>query len=309
MSKRAAGWVLGFGVMGLVASLGAGTPVLASSPQQEGSRDSFSVRNGGFSDVHAVSASDAWAVGSFENLAAGAWRVLTAHWDGTSWTRVPSPPGGSHQGSAMYAVSAASATDVWAVGATESPDCFTQRTLIVHWDGTSWTREPSPSPNGGCDQTQLTDVSAVSATDAWAVGVVDDGQAQKSYILHWDGTSWTRMPGPDPWTAVNLYSVSAVSATDAWAVGDYLNRAGGGWRTLIVHWDGTSWTRVPSPLGESKKATLAGVSAVSATDAWAVGRVANSTTGQQRTLILHWDGTSWTRVPSPATANDSALER
>jgi hypothetical protein len=43
-----------------------------------------------------------------------------------------------------------------------------------------------------------------------------------------------------------------------------------------------------------------GVSAVSATNIYAVGYFANAATnGEQQTLIEHFDGVSWTIVPSP----------
>jgi hypothetical protein len=40
---------------------------------------------------------------------------------------------------------------------------------------------------------------------------------------------------------------------------------------------------------------LEGVSAVSATDVWAVGYSDNSFNGEARTLILHWNGTAWSK--------------
>jgi hypothetical protein len=42
-----------------------------------------------------------------------------------------------------------------------------------------------------------------------------------------------------------LSAVDATSATDAWAVGGYSSGSASG--TLILHWDGTAWTQVPSP--------------------------------------------------------------
>jgi hypothetical protein len=43
-----------------------------------------------------------------------------------------------------------------------------------------------------------------------------------------------------------LFGVSAYSLTDAWAVGDYYNNSTKVADTLIVHWNGTAWSRVPS---------------------------------------------------------------
>src|SRR5215467_14421256 len=71
----------------------------------------------------------------------------------------------------------------------------------------------------------------------------------------------------------SLTGVSADSASDAWAVGS------AGSSALILHWNGTSWARVPSPRPSSKYNALSGVSAVSPTDAWAVGTYVSNTTG------------------------------
>jgi hypothetical protein len=101
---------------------------------------------------------------------------------------------------------------------------------------------------------------------------------------------------PNPSSTGNFLSgVSAVSATDAWAVGYYDNSSGVG-DTLILHWNGTAWSKVKSPNPSSTSNVLSGVSAVSATDAWAVGDYQNNTTGADDTLILHWNGTSWSRT-------------
>jgi hypothetical protein len=46
---------------------------------------------------------------------------------------------------------------------------------------------------------------------------------------------------------------------------------------------------------------LLGITAVSATDIYAFGRVmAADGSGQQSTLVLHWNGTSWSLIPSPS---------
>jgi len=65
--------------------------------------------------------------------------------------------------------------------------------------------------------------------------------------------------------------VSAVSATDAWAAG-YYTKSTGVAEPLILHWNGTAWKKVttPAPSG-GRYNSLYGVSAVSATDAWAAG--------------------------------------
>jgi len=79
---------------------------------------------------------------------------------------------------------------------------------------------------------------------------------------------------------------------------------------LIEHWDGTSWKIVPTPnIGPHsvyQSNQLYGITAVSANDIWAFGSFfAADGSGQQSTLVLHWNGTSWAIVPSPNPTNGS----
>src|SRR5215469_5433346 len=95
-----------------------------------------------------------------------------------------------------------------------------------------------------------------------------------------------------------LFGVAATSARNAWAVGGAVNSG----KTLILHWNGTVWTHVPSPtpVGDTE---LYAVAATSASDAWAVGGGASP----GKTVILHWNGTAWKTVPSPTPKGGGAL--
>jgi hypothetical protein len=73
---------------------------------------------------------------------------------------------------------------------------------------------------------QLEAVAALSATNAWAVGVV---------ILHWNGRAWKRVPSPNSGV---LGDVAATSARNAWAIGQIK------FKTLILHWNGIAWKTV-----------------------------------------------------------------
>jgi hypothetical protein len=101
-------------------------------------------------------------------------------------------------------------------------------------------------------------------------------------------------------------AVDATSASNVWAVGSYGN-TGGGFPTVSTftqHWNGAAWTQVPSPSPSSSVNGLQGVSATSASNAWAVGEY-YPPTGPVKTLTLRWDGTTWTQVPSPDPGNVS----
>ena len=99
-------------------------------------------------------------------------------------------------------------------------------------------------------------------------------------------SSWPVVASPNVGAGDNtLLGVAALSPTDAWAVGEAADPDGGR-RPLIEHWDGDSWTVVPSPsMGVS--AGLAAVVGISPTDVWAVGRfnVEGTSEGTARTLV------------------------
>jgi len=287
--------VLGTGVP---AAAGSGAAQAAPGMDWAASAGSVPSIGGQLNGVSADSATDVWAVG-FSETNPNPRQPLIVHWDGTAWSQVKSPtPGTGSNGTVLTSVSAVSPTDAWAVGFSSNSANLPQP-FILHWDGTAWSRVPGPSP--GARGVLLTSVSAVSPTDAWAVGTFTTiFRVPKPLIVHWNGTAWSRVPSPNPGAGVNsLSGVSALSATNAWAVGTYVVK-GPVFKSLTLHWNGTAWSHVPSP-NPGNFAQLTGVSALSHTSAWAVG----ISFGPDN-LALHWNGTAWSQasVPSPgSTAN------
>ena len=249
--------------------------------------------------VDAVSPRDAWAAGTSYGVS-GKGSTVIEHWDGAAWTRTPSVDPGGRFGTDLYGISATSATDAWAVGDYAIDKRGTYDTLIEHWDGSAWSQVPSPNP-GGKHQNFLWAVTAISSTDAWALGTygTHNANVRTSMILHWDGTSWTKVSDAPLGPNVDLQALSASSATDVWAVGVDTRGA------FAVHWDGTAWKRVGVPGGD--KVNLVSVSAATPSQAWAVGSVHRQ--GAWRTATFHWDGAGWAAVdsPSPGGNRDSEL--
>jgi hypothetical protein len=147
------------------------------------------------------------------------------------------------------------------------------------------------APNPGAAN-RLYGVSAVSPTMAWAAGLDTESSHSKTFVLRWNGSSWSRSTSPSPGTDASLAAVSADAAGDAWAVGFFID-ASGGW-PLILHWNGTDWSQSATPALPTGS-RLMGVSALSPTDVWAVGR----TDPPNPLLILHWDGSTWAQEATP----------
>jgi len=232
-----------------------------------------------------------------------------AQWNGTKWTTtaVPVPPDPppprphSDSHGTLYGVACATATTCFAVG-NYTIERRT-RALIDRWDGKHWVLMARPRPAGAASS-GLNAVSCASAASCVAVGAATiSGSAVQTFAVRWNGAQWSTMPAPTTNGAVvrSLLSVSCTTAANCFAVGTYVKQRPGG--PLVEHWDGRSWSIVPSASAPS--GTLLGVSCVGSTSCYAAG---NTGAGDQ-TLIEHWNGTKWSivNVANPASASAIVL--
>ena len=249
--------------------------------------------------VAAVAANNIWAVGDYYTVS-HIQQSLIEHWDGKSWSIVSNPNVASLF-SVLTAISAVSATDIWAVGNSSGLQGF--QTLIEHWNGTSWSIVPNSGPQRG----QLTGVTAIASNNVWAVGSGAGTNGIQTLIEHWNGTSWSVVSSSGPGLATNtLNGIAAVSANNIWAVGEDSNSVGPSatFAPLIEHWNGSSWSMVTSPL-QGTSDFLNGVAAISTSDIWTVGdyRSGIDPMGPYFTLVEHWNGSAWSVVNSPSPAS------
>lgn len=196
------------------------------------------------SDVTCVSASDCWAVGSYDVdspvqpddlLKQKSSRTLIQRWNGTSWTTVPSPDTAAVEQHALTRVTCVSASDCWAVGSSYnalSPQGFfgaqevagtARQTLIKHWDGSTWG--VVSSPNSSATQLNvLSGIACLSASDCWAVGSQDVNGTTQTLIHRWGGTAWTAVSSPNTSTAEgNVLAGMTCASSTCWAVGSSHN--------------------------------------------------------------------------------------
>jgi hypothetical protein len=281
----------------------AGSPAAAAEVPVWGTVDTPNEgdRQNALAGVKAFSPNDVWVVGEYNPgipPTETGRRTLTQHWDGSSFSIVPSPnadwPGVDK--STLAGVSGVSSKDVWAVGYAEDFATLKSTTLIEHWDGTAWRLVPSPNPGGDNLPNGLTSVAAVSSRDVWAVGAA--GYPQKSLILRWNGSAWTVVPNA---CKVPLQGVTAILglSVDLWAVGS----------STTCRYGAVGWAIVQSPQPRPEFNEIAyplqDVSGTSPSDVWAVGfRVIDF--GESLSygpIIEHWDGRRWslnTNLPGQA---------
>lgn len=177
----------------------------------------------------------------------------------------------------LTAVWGSGETDVFAVG-FQVPATAWFEPLILHYDGSSWSRMQAPR---SFDQA-LTDIWGSSEADVFAVGNL-------GLIGHYDGRTWSRMATSAPPGAC-FARIWGSSRSDVYAVGA-ARCDPWGWdapaEPLVLHYDGSDWGVVSLPL--PSLAVLPGLQGVwgsSASDVYAVGN----------DLILHYDGKDWSRT-------------
>lgn len=255
-------------------------------------------------------------------------RVALAQAPCSPWTVTSVPVPTTWSMSVFNDVSALQANDAWAVGrysiasASGATDTYT---LAMHWDGTAWTQSTSISPVGtpgpGGTYAEFNAVAAIAPNDLWAAGEAT-GLGGLGFpgpwimIQHFDGTSWTLVPGPAPvvgsaFNGTRVTAILAFASNDVWFCGQWgqPNAIGNtDFRPLALHWDGQSLTNVPTPVvwptnGQNVDGFRGvSMSALAPNDIYMVCRRNNSTGAAIDNVVLHWNGSTWTRVTIPTTS-------
>lgn len=130
---------------------------------------------------------------------------------------------------------------------------------------------------------QLTSIVAVSSTEAWAAG--SGGTFNISappYLLHETNGRWQQVPLSCQCPG-GIVALSMVNSTDIWAVGE---------RGLVLHYDGHTWTQLPSPTDptDASGPHFTALDMVSATEGWAVA---------QSDTLWHYHNGTWSQVIAP----------
>ena len=131
--------------------------------------------------VAAVSPRLTWLAGVAKN-----GLPLIVRWNGSTLRKLPRPK--PKLGGVLTGISAVSARQAWAVGASDLHGEST-RTWIFRWQGHAWLRVPSPARRVAGN---LRGLFALSAKDVWAVGYtgLGIGTGSRGFILHWNGATW-----------------------------------------------------------------------------------------------------------------------
>ncbi|MBX6387185.1 MAG: hypothetical protein IRZ07_30110 [Microbispora sp.] len=223
-------------------------------------------------DMTVLGNGSVWAAG--HHVVNGKQRGLLERYDGRSWKVIPGAPPYD-----LSAVTATSNSNVWVFGPGKA----------ARWNGRAWTTVSLAGVFSA------TDADGTGTKDIWAVA------ESSSSARHWNGFAWQSVPLPARAAAVDAYR-----AGDVWAAGTK------GARPAVMRWNGKSWALVPTPSitlpASDAAAFLSDIAVVSPSNVWAVGGLSwegaddeGDDVTYHRTLVMHWNGTSWS--VSVGTAN------
>ncbi len=302
-----------------------------------------------------------FSVGSAAN--GNAFSDVIAQESGGSWqidTDLGPQPGGT-TATFLNNAGCASATDCWAVGATgtDGVNGVTPTAgYITHWNGSTWSSVPSPTP-GGVTTAALNEVSCASTTFCLAVGATTTGTGNSAVVNlfaeEWLGSSWVLTTGTPTTANYGFGAVSCPAVDECWTAATDNT----GSTDLFYQWNGTSWTagagtlrefhggrmvvndlkcltttvcevvgdeQPPSEADHAFTSQLTGadvpattqlapvavlpdpdfdqytgliaVSCPSTDECWADGYAAEGGTNIQQSLVAHWNGSTWSTVPA-----------
>ena len=275
------------------AGLGQAGAAAASQPVAWGTTASAPAGSlGELFGVAAASPADVLAVGG-DNPGKPPTAVLTRpyaeHWAGSGWTATSVPLGSVYpsgeQAAQLNGVAEAAPGDGWAVGTVSDISSLSSKTLAYHWDGTAWTRNPTPNPAGPSQPNQLAAVAARATNDVWAAGY--DGYPAASLVLHWNGSTWNKVTVP------NIGSLAAVTTAPGrvWIAGG----------DQVAQFSGGTWSELPvPPVTAQTSLTITGL-ADTAAGLWVVGYL-DYTCGEggvcTASYAALWNGSGWTVTPA-----------
>jgi hypothetical protein len=220
---------------------------------------------------------------------------LILQWNGSGFVVVQGATAASSDAN-LGGVSCLNASLCYAVGSTGTD---LDQALVEQWNGSTWSASTPVPPATGITAVQIRGMSCGNTSTCMVVGQADGGTGTITYSVQLTGGVWYGVVTPSPSDVNNasLLSVSCVWATFCTAVGS--SQPGGpgpSFENVIETWNGSSWTLLPlTPSTPPTYASfLTGVSCFSATSCTAVGGTWTNATPNISTVVLNWNGQSWT---------------
>ncbi len=130
----------------------------------------------------------------------------------------------------LYGIHGTGTANIWAVGGDNAADSPEEKGVVLHYDGTKWTKISAPVPSGASAGYSLSDVYVVSATSVWVV------MKNRYSVFQWNGSTWETYNPLDsiPFSG-GFNKVSGASSSAIWFAGD---------TNKMAFWNGNEFTDI-----------------------------------------------------------------
>jgi Putative zinc-finger len=209
-----------------------------------------------------------------------------------------------------------SATEGWAIDQSKRPgDCSTNSTTptpgtaILHYQHGYWSEVHTPYSDKGCSS--LEDIVMVSANEGWAMGTItktDTVTWEQTFVMHYIHGTW--QDANVDYLVDGGAKFLAFNSKDIWLIGDVSPLHGEAYNyafdgdMLVLHYNGSSWTRIADPMLEHVFATTTWGS--SSSDINVAGFNGNpcgieppAAPCPSKDVLLHYDGHIWSEMQGP----------
>lgn len=273
------------------------------------SPDSANFPLGQLISVAMISANDGWASGSIQTTLDAPLQGLLLHYSGGHWRAVDIASLGFTGGGALTMNRSGEGWLVSTVGAKTDPS---RTTLVLRYHDGVWSRFSSlpglaqvsmlsATDGWAVDQINhvllryqngawthvatiagLTQVTMVSPSDGW-LDVIDSG-AHTSFVMRYDGQTWTKIALPDA-AYTQIEQIVPVTASDVWVFGTASNSTDTIESAIAWHFSAGRWTLVHLNF----QAHFLGASMASTASGWMTGNG-----GDNSAALMRYDNGAWT---------------
>lgn len=230
------------------------------------------------------SSSDAWLVGDTSG-----GDPLIAQWNGSSWTEHSSDFASDDE---LNNISKISYNDLWAMGQDSTA------AAIFHWDGDSWTQ----TSDGPSDDFMVNDIACPRHKTCFSAGDF----AGTVQLHRFQSSSWNNASVDSSVPDVDYLSITCPLDPDnsnkeeCWSVGPAHDNSGQDQLTMIRN-DGNGWALNNE---DSTNNPIDGSETLHSVDC---GKLNNCTAVGDSGIIVHWDGSSWSKNSTASNITSNTL--
>jgi hypothetical protein len=250
----------------------------------------------------AVSGTDLYVGGYFQNAGGIAEADYIARWNGSAWSALGSNGSGDGALDVFVFALAVSGSGLYVSGDFTDAAGIATGDYIAKWNGSAWSALGSNGAGNGA-LNAFPVALAASGTDLYVGGFFQNagGIAEADYIARWNGSAWSALGsnGSGDGALECCVHALAVSGTNLYVGGTFSNAAGIPTADFIARWNGNAWSGLGSNgSGDGALNAYVLALAVSGSELYVGGRFSDVAGTAEADFIARWNGSVWSALGS-----------